>query len=309
MIKVFQLDTLALALKAILRAVLNPMKTVQNFKEGLIEAESGIQLYFRAMGPGDEAVVIPLAAWTEEFDILARGRRVIFYDPRSRGRSTAVEPERISFQNDVSDLEAVRRHFGLEQISPIGWSYFGGVVARYAMELPERVSRLVMVCGPPIRRQPHSDAMNRIMAARINAVAPGFLQEMQAASPPSAEMFSRMWDLLKQARTGSRGMKPARGEPSQYPNESPARVAAVFSRAMQTMGDWDWREDARRAGCPALFVHGTADFMPLEAAQEWAECLPGGRLHAMEDVGHFPSLEDPERFFAGLEEFLSGDAG
>ena len=283
------------------------METARNFKEGFVESEPGVQIYFRDLGSGNNAVVIPLIAWTEEFDVLARGRRVIFYDPRSRGRSTAVEPERISFQNDVYDLEALRRHLGLERISPIGWSYFGGVVARYAMEFPERVSRFVMVCGPPIRRQPHSDAMNSIMAARLDALAPGFLREMQAASPPGPEMLTRLWDLLKQVRTGSRGMKPARGEPSQYPNESPARVAATFSRAMQTQGDWDWREDARRVKCPALFVHGTADFMPLEAAQEWVECLPNGRLLVLEDVGHFPSLEAPERFFAGLEEFLSGE--
>ena len=34
--------------------------------------------------------MIPLVSWTEEFDVLAKGRRIIFYDPRSRGQ----DPER-----------------------------------------------------------------------------------------------------------------------------------------------------------------------------------------------------------------------
>ena len=104
-------------------------------QDGFIQAEPDLRLYFRDIGTGD-AVLIPLVSWTEEFDVLAEGRRIIFYDPRNRGRSTAAPLERISFQNDVRDLEAVRSYFGLEKVSLIGWSYFGAVVARYAMEYP-----------------------------------------------------------------------------------------------------------------------------------------------------------------------------
>lgn len=78
-------------------------------QEGFAEVEVGIRLYFRTMGEG-EAVLIPLVSWTEEFDVLAKGRRLIFYDPRNRGRPTAVDLEGLSFQNDVRDLEAIRQH-------------------------------------------------------------------------------------------------------------------------------------------------------------------------------------------------------
>ncbi|HYA61844.1 MAG TPA: alpha/beta hydrolase [Candidatus Sulfotelmatobacter sp.] len=273
--------------------------------EGFIEAEEDVRLYFRSLGEG-EAVLIPLASWTEEFDVLAEGRRLIFYDPRNRGQSTAVALERISFQNDVRDLEAVRNYFGLPMVSLIGWSYFGGVVARYAMEFPEHVQRFVMVCGPPIRRSPHSEAVNRVMAERINAVAPGFLQELQASLSPSPNMLQKLWELLREVRKGNNPLRPMRGNPSQFPNESPEKVSAVFQRAMQTQGDWDWCEDAKRATSPALFVFGTADFLPLEAAREWAEYLPNAQVFTMDGVGHFPSLEDPDRFFSALDAFLHG---
>lgn len=118
-----------------------------------------------------------LSVGPKKFDVLAKGRRLIFYDPGNRGQSTAVELEQISFQNDVRDLDAIRKHFALEKMSLIGWSYFGGVVARYAMEFPQHIERFVMVCGPPIQRLPHSDTINRVMADRINArragVSPG----------------------------------------------------------------------------------------------------------------------------------------
>ena len=274
-------------------------------QEGFIEVERDLRLYFRSLGEG-ETVFIPLVSWTEEFDVLAKGRRLIFYDPRNRGQSTAVALERISFQNDIRDLEAVRNYFGLPKASLIGWSYFGAVVARYAMDFPEHVQRLIMVCGPPIRRSPHSEAVNRVMAERINAVAPGFLQELQASASPDPDKLRKLWELLREVRKGNNPLRPLRGNPSQFPNEDPAKVAAVFQRAMQTQGDWDWRNDAKRAVCPALFVFGTADFVPFEAAREWAEYLPDARVFTMEGVGHFPSLEDPDRFFSALDSFLSG---
>jgi pimeloyl-ACP methyl ester carboxylesterase len=97
-----------------------------------------------------------------------------------------------------------------------------------------------------------------------------------------------------------------RGDPSKYPNEQPQKVSAVFRRGMETQGDWDWRDDAKRAVSPALFVFGDADFLPFEAAAEWAQCLPNARVLRMDGVGHFPSLEKPEVFFSALEDFLCG---
>jgi hypothetical protein len=117
-------------------------------------------------------------------------------------------------------------------------------VARYAMEFPEHIERLVMVCGPPIRCPPHSDTMNQIMADRLNTVAPGFLQELLSTNSPEREKLQRFWDLLKQTRAGRQPLRPMKGEPSKYANEQPEKVSAVFNRAMQTQGDWDWREDA-----------------------------------------------------------------
>jgi pimeloyl-ACP methyl ester carboxylesterase len=104
---------------------------MERTQEGFVEVEAEVRLYFRSVGAG-QAVLIPLVSWMEDFAVLSKGRRLIFYDPRNRGQSSAVELERISFANDVRDVEAVRRHFALEKVALIGWSYFGGVVAQYA---------------------------------------------------------------------------------------------------------------------------------------------------------------------------------
>ncbi len=61
-------------------------------------------------------------------------------------RETAVarggEKSRASWtiQSDMKDLEAVRRHFNIDNSFPIGYSYLGRMVMMYAMDHPDRVT-------------------------------------------------------------------------------------------------------------------------------------------------------------------------
>jgi pimeloyl-ACP methyl ester carboxylesterase len=272
-------------------------------QEGFVEVEQGVRLYFQEAGDGP-AVLIPLVGWTEEFEAIADGRRIIRYDPRNRGNSTAVALENVSFQNDVRDIESLRVHFALDSFTLIGWSHYAGVVIRYAMEYPERLDRVVMVCGPPISKNPHTGTMNRVMMERISAVAPDFLKELQTGSAPTPAQMKKFWDLILQVRAGKKPALPPQGNPSQFANETPGSVSGVIRRGMETMGDWNWTADAARVKCPVLFAYGTEDFLPAEAAEEWIRSLPNCRALKMEGVGHFPSLEAPEKFFRDLAVFL-----
>ena len=63
---------------------------------------------------------------------------------------------------------------------------------------------------------------------------------------------------------------------------------------------------ARYAG-PALVVVGEKDpVTPLEKAKQMAELISGARLEVIPDAAHLPNQEQPEKFNAVLESFLSG---
>jgi len=259
--------------------------------ETFIETAPGIRLFCHVSGQGQQAVLAPLAAWTGEFEVLARGRRVIRYDPRGRGKSSAIEVNQASFDNDIADLDAVRRGLGLDRVALIGWSYFGGVVARYAMLHPERVERLVTVGGMPIQRARWMAAMQQEYAARMTAL-------------PQDGKTRSMMEVFRATRMGREPVRPL-PDFSGWPNERMEVVMPLFAKALESMGDWDWRADAAKLQVPALIVGGDADLC-AESAREWATVLPNAKLFWMEGVGHFPMFEDPERFFAALEEFLNG---
>ena len=62
---------------------------------------------------------------------------------------------------------------------------------------------------------------------------------------------------------------------------------------------------ARYAG-PALVVVGEKDpVTPLEKAKQMADLITGARLEVIPDAAHLPNQEQPERFNAVLDSFLS----
>lgn len=277
--------------------------------ENYIETEPGICLSYRESGQGRQTVLMPLAAFTADFEILARGRRVIRYDPRGRGKSSAIEVEQASFENDLADLDAVRDRLGLERVALIGWSYYAGVVARYAMVHPQHVERLVTVGGMPLCGAGWTSALQE-SAARMSALPADVKQRQEEAqrSGDRLALWRSMMEVFRHTRMGRDPVRPLPENLDQYPNERMAYVIPRVTRNLESMGDWDWRADAAKLPVPALIVEGDADLCP-ESAREWAATLPNAKLFWMDGVGHFPMYEDPERFFAAIEEFLSEGSG
>ncbi len=58
-----------------------------------------------------------------------------------------MDESKISFDQDVTDIETIRRHFGVERMALMGYSYLGKIAVLYALEHPERVERIVQF-GP-----------------------------------------------------------------------------------------------------------------------------------------------------------------
>ena len=60
--------------------------------EGYVTVDEGVELRYKTIGDGPEAVIIPAAVYMEyEFEKLAdESRTLILYDQRGRGKSSAI---------------------------------------------------------------------------------------------------------------------------------------------------------------------------------------------------------------------------
>ena len=76
---------------------------------------------------------------------LAEDMQLVYFDHRGQGRSDRGDPARYTLDENVEDMEALRRHLGLGAIVSVGTSYGGMVAMAHAARYPDAVSHLVLV--------------------------------------------------------------------------------------------------------------------------------------------------------------------
>jgi proline iminopeptidase len=276
---------------------------------GTVRTSDSLGLHYEVHGAGDTALLVPLAcSILPDLASLLPGLRIIGYDPRGRGRSDAVAADTaLGVEADLADMEQVRAAVGLERVVLLGWSYFGGLAARYALAHRDRVGALVLVGALPIRRIPHFGQGAQAVAERIDADAMATLGRDARAGIHTSEpeKFYRGWDrALASAYAASPGaLDRMRADPCRCPNEHPAAVNTLLGLIWQTMGDWDWREDFLRFRTPTLVLYGDADFQPRATADEWSR-LPGAHLVTLPRAGHLAWLDRPDAFSEAIRSFL-----
>ena len=79
------------------------------------------------------------------FTPLAARMQLVYFDHRGQGRSDAADPATYTLDENVEDMEALRRHLGLGPIVSIGTSYGGMVAMAHAARYPDAISHLVLI--------------------------------------------------------------------------------------------------------------------------------------------------------------------
>src|SRR5262245_2124311 len=173
------------------------MQTTETF----VSTDDGVRLFVKTFGEGDRTVVIPNGFHLiDDFVFLARTRRLVVYDVRNRGRSEPVaDTAKLArgILNDVDDLDAVRRHLGVEMIDLIAHSYMGLMIAVYAMTHGRHVGCAVQI-GPmemtPGKAYPAhltgDDDIRRAIFARLAE----FQKEAGTLDP--IERCRKFWSIL-----------------------------------------------------------------------------------------------------------------
>lgn len=289
-----------------------PTALPQQAAEGFVTADDGTRLHYRILGDGLQDVVIPVGFYLEPFlDRLASpDRRLIFYDPRSRGRSDRVDPSRVSLDHQLSDLEALRRELGIERMALIGWSGLGMEMAVYAMRHPERVTRLVQVAPVPPRQTPHAEVGYATRASRYDTAAVRRLaasREAGAFDDDPASYCRALNAVFLPALVSDPSRLERLPDVCVHENEWPVNTGPLFEALLGSFGDWDWREELNGIDMPRLVIHGDEEAFPLEGSREWVRGHRNARLLVLPAARHFPFVDRPAAFFSAVNRFLDGE--
>jgi len=282
----------------------------------------GVRLFVREVGSGTPVVVLHGGPdfnhnyLLPEMDQLADSCRLIYYDQRGRGKSSAgVAAEDVTIESEVKDLERLRQHFGFAAMSLLGHSWGGLLAMEYASRHADRVAHLVLMNAAPPSR---ADLMK--FREERQAVAATNLEMMRhiAASPEyvagdlaAEQHYHRLHYAHALARRDLAEVVIQRLR-VHFSTEDILKARAIEERLYaQTWlsPDYDLLARLRHCRCPTLVLHGARDFVPLSCAKHIVDAVPGGRLVVVEDCGHFAYLECPDETFASIRTFVSAAPG
>lgn len=280
--------------------------------EGYVTVEDGTRLFYKTIGEGPEQVVVPVGLLLEDAlrPLADDNRRLVFYDPRGRGRSDSPDTLLVSLDHQVSDVEAIRSALGIERMALIGWSGLGMEMVVYAMRHPDRVTRIVQVAPVPPRNTPHNERAYAERERRIDQAALERLEGRNAAgefSEDPAGYCRARSAITRVASFADPGRAAEVPDVCGYPNEWAGNLGPLFRALLGSFGDYDWRDELASLEVPRLVIHGAADAFPVEGSHEWVQDHPSARLMVLEDAGHFPFIERPDAFFPAVDSFLDGE--
>ncbi len=280
--------------------------------DGYLTTEDGVKLYFQKLGNGPNAVIIPNSVHMfESFRHLAASRTIIFFDLRNRGRSESIsDASKLArgIHNDVDDLEAVRRHFQIDQVDLIGHSYIGLLVILYALKYPDHIHRIVQIgaAQPNAMTQypPHLTGADATLADFVNKLT----QRRKSIEPADAvEGCRNFWGMVRVLMVADPAdANKIHWTPCDYPNEINF-MKYWTENLMPSIHALRFDEEISKVKAPVLTIHGRRDRQgAYGGAREWAMILPDARLVTVDNAAHVPWIESPERVFGAIETFLNG---
>ena len=233
------------------------------------------------------------------FDALADSRELVYYDQRGGGRSPVERDVPVGWTEQVADLEALRVHWGLEQVTLAGYSWGGLLALLYALGHPGRVGRLALVSPAPAWRA----ARERFEAAFARRNLDPVFQEERRLLRESG--LRERDPVAFQRRIFELSVAAYFFDPARARDLTPFRITGRTQQEVwRSLGDYDLRPRLPELrGVPALVIHGEEDPIPIEAARVAADLIGAG-FHPIARCGHVPYVEGFEEFRRVLDGFL-----
>ncbi|MGW6902627.1 alpha/beta hydrolase [Streptomyces sp. NBC_01727] len=269
-------------------------------------APDGTRLAYRVIGDGDPVVCLPGGPTDSRYlgDLggLSTHHRLIVLDLRGTGRS-AIPEDTSSYRCDrlADDVEALREHLGLPRMELLGHSAGTNIATQYAARYPKNVSKLALI-GPSTRavgiaitgetrrdlaQLRRNEPWFPAAFAALEAITTGEGSDSEAITP----FFYGRWDAVAQRHH-------AAGRPSNQ------EAVALFA------ADGAFSPESTRAAlaafeAPVLLLAGECDLnSPPQSAAEYAGLFPAATLVVQPGAGHYPWLDDADRFVATTATFL-----
>jgi pimeloyl-ACP methyl ester carboxylesterase len=266
----------------------------------------GHRVAYRQAGSGPVIVLvhgITSSSVTWEYVMPALARRFTVLAPDLMGHGMSAKPRGDyslgAYASGVRDLLVTLGH---EKATFVGHSLGGGIAMQLSYQFPERCERLVLVDSGGLGREV-SLLLRSATLPGSELVLPLLTNRRLLDAGRAVDGFLQRIGLKVMTDIG----EMARGHATLADHEA----RAAFVHTLRTIVDpGGQRVNATdrlylAEHVPFLLIWGEHDpIIPVAHGEAAHDLVPGSRLEIFPDSGHFPQLDEPQRFIDALEDFI-----
>lgn len=263
--------------------------------ERYIELE-GLRICYLDAGPEQADVIVFVHGWSgnvqnwwEQFEHFRHRYRVIVFDAPGHGKSERGQHVPYSMELHVDVLTGLLDELEVEQAIVIGNSGGGWIAAQYAIQHPERVSKLVLSDSTGTRHKGVAGPILRTLSARW----------LQVANMTTGDHYPGL-DPKSQARQEFVTSFAGTVEEEPYLEALATLLAPTYARIP--------KDEFAKVRAPTLILWGDNDpVLPVWAMRTFQRMIPGSIGYEVRLGGHTPMMQAPEEFNCAVDKFLDGE--
>lgn len=263
----------------------------------------GTELAYKVVGKGEPCLVMHGGLGFDHtilhpgLDRLGNKCELVYYDHRGHGQSGRPPLDTLTWEQLAHDVEGLRRHRGYQRICIIAHSIGTFPALEYALRYPQILHRLILIAAVPA-----FDYFPQVVA---NMRARGASDELVAcfdfSRMTSDEVFKKMMHRL-----GPMYFHKPTEELVQQAFGHMQCCAESCRRTPSLIQGYSLEDKLREVQIPTLVLAGGDDFLtPLSQVKRLSNGISTSTTVVFESSGHFPYLEEPEKFLRVVRDWLT----
>ncbi len=256
---------------------------------------NGISVNYTLDGPATAPVVtlshslaFDLTMWDPQMPMLTKSYRVLRYDTRGHGKSSAPDGA-YSLAQLAEDARALLKGLNIARTHWIGLSMGGMIGQTLALETPELLQSLTL-----------ADTSSRIPAEAASVWQDRITVAREKGMAPHIDTTLARWFTAPFLKQQAGKVAPIR----QLIANTPAKGYIGCCEAIRKL---DYTDRLGAIKLPTLIVVGRQDVgTPVAASEVMHAKIPCSKLVVLEDASHISNVEQPAAFDKAIGDFLGG---
>ncbi|MCR8847915.1 alpha/beta hydrolase [Rossellomorea sp. SC111] len=257
----------------------------------------GEPMIFLHGGPGGS-----LDYFLPQMESLAKDFRIILYDQTGCGKSDVNEGHLYSIDDEISNLEELRKAFNLEKVTLFGESWGSILGLAYAARYPERIDKLILTAAVGLSSEDYR-AFKQSLTRKLGFHKKVLLGWYSFTSLFSDNASTKLEQLLDPYYVCSPDTLRKKKE-ILYNKDALTYIGKELDQNYNLLTSL-----TELRSLPILIAQGSHDILtPEYLKQHVMHHLPNATLSEVKESGHWTILEQPEQIVAVTRSFMRSES-